>query len=374
MQPSQDPITTWTINWGDGVTDIVSGNPPAVTHIYTEGNYSISATASDDDGTYNAGNTVAVAVSSVPPTLTLSGAGTVNELAAYTLSLSALQPSQDPITTWTINWGDGVTEIVSGNPPAVTHIYAEGNYSISATASDDDGTYNAGNAIAITVNNLPPTITLSGATSVNELAAYTLSLSAIEPSQDTITNWTINWGDGTTQVVSGNPSSVNHTYAEGSYSISATASDDDGTYNAGNTIALTVNSVPPTITLTGAAAVNELSAYTLSLSAIQPSQDAIMSWSINWGDGSTQTVSSNPSSLTHSYAEGSYTISATATDDDGTYNAGNTVAVAVSSVPPTLTLSGPAVVNELATYTLSLSAIQPSQAPLRAGQSTGAMG
>ncbi len=208
----------------------MSGNPSSLTHTYAEGSYSISAMATDDDGTYKAGNTITVAVNSVPPTLTLSGAGTVNELAAYTLSLSAIQPSQDPITNWTINWGDGVTQTVSGNPSSLTHTYAEGSYTISATATDDDGTYSAGNTIAVTANSVPPTITLSGPAAVNELSAYTLSLSAIEPSQDAITSWTINWGDGTTQTVNGNPSTVTHTYAEGNYSISAKATDDDGTY------------------------------------------------------------------------------------------------------------------------------------------------
>ena len=55
-----------------------------------------------------------------------------------------------------------------------------------------------------------------------------------------------------------------------------------------------------------------------------------------------QTVSGNPASVTHTYADGlnNYTISAKATDEDGTYDAGNTVAVRVDNVPPTLSLSG----------------------------------
>ena len=44
---------------------------------------------------------------------------------------------------------------------------------------------------------------------------YTLNLSSTDPGADTISQWTINWGDGTDQVVTGNPSSVTHTYADG---------------------------------------------------------------------------------------------------------------------------------------------------------------
>ena len=39
-------------------------------------------------------------------------------------------------------------------------------------------------------------------------------------------------------------------------------------------------------------------------------------------------------------ATASYTISATATDEDGTFAAGNTVAVTVHNVAPTLAISG----------------------------------
>ena len=69
------------------------------------------------------------------------------------------------------------------------------------------------------------TFTLSGASSVNEGALYTLNLSGIDPGH-TISSWAINWGDGSAvQTVSGNPSTVTHTFASGphSYTISATA-------------------------------------------------------------------------------------------------------------------------------------------------------
>jgi Ca2+-binding RTX toxin-like protein len=47
--------------------------------------------------------------------------------------------------------------------------------------------------------------------------------------------------------------------------------------------------------------------------------------------------------VTHTYADGaaSYTISATATDEDGTHSAGNTVAVMVNNVAPTANAGGP---------------------------------
>jgi len=105
-----------------------------------------------------------VAVHDVAPTLAISGAANVNEGASYTLNLSSLDPGADTVNQWTVNWGDGI-EVVSGNPTSVAHTYADGdaNYTISATATDEDGTYAAGNTVAVAVHNVAPTLVLSGA-------------------------------------------------------------------------------------------------------------------------------------------------------------------------------------------------------------------
>ncbi len=147
-------------------------------------------------------------------------------------------------------------QTVTGNPASVTHTYADGtaHYTISATATDEDGTYAAGNTVAVTVNNVAPTLAISGRSSVNEGSTYTLNLSSSDPGADTISQWTINWGDGT-QVVTGHPASVTHVYADGNstshYTISATATDEDGTYAAGNTVAVNVVNVAPTVNTGG---------------------------------------------------------------------------------------------------------------------------
>ncbi|MDB5386123.1 MAG: hypothetical protein JWM11_1769, partial [Planctomycetaceae bacterium] len=363
--PGQDTINHWTINWGDGNTQTVSGNPSSAIHIYADGPnaFTIVATATDEDGTFNANN-LAVTVNNVAPTLVISGASSTNEGSAYTLGLSSSDPGQDTINHWTINWGDGNTQTVSGNPSSAIHVYADGPnaFTVSATATDEDGTFNA-NSLAVTVNNVAPTLVISGATSTNEGSTYTLGLSSSDPGQDTINHWTINWGDGNTQTVSGNPSSATHVYADGpnSFTVSATATDEDGTFNA-NSLAVTVNNVAPTLVISGVSSTNEGSTYTLGLSSSDPGQDTINHWTINWGDGNTQTVSGNPSSATHVYADGpnSFTVSATATDEDGTFNANN-LAVTVNNVAPTLVISGVSSLNEGSTYSLGLSSSDPGQ-------------
>jgi hypothetical protein len=313
----------------------------------------------DKDGGFSE-YTTQISVNNVAPTLVISGASNVDEGSPYTLTLSATDPGPDTISSWTIAWGDGNFTTVPGGTPTVNHTYADGGtplagYTITATAIDEDNVgpgdspYSS-NSVSVTVDNVAPTLTIAGAASVDEGSSYTLSLSSTDPGQDTITSWTIDWGDGSLpEVVSGNPASVGHTYADGgnpstAYTISATATDEDGTFNS-NSLNVTVDNVAPTLTIAGASSVDEGSSYTLSLSSSDPGQDTISSWTINWGDGNVETVSGNPSSVSHTYADGgnpstAYTISATATDEDGTY-ASNTLGVSVLNVAPTASAGGP---------------------------------
>ena len=318
-----DTISNWTITWGDGSpAQVVAGNPSSVTHVYAAGpnNYTISATATDEDGTYSASNTVAVGVLHIPPTISVSGLNLVNKGAIYTLNLSGSDTAPHAINSWSITWGDGSpAQVVAGSATTVTHTYtlAPANVTISATATDDVATYSAGNTIAVSVTNLSrPVLAISGAAVVNEGAIYTLWLSGDPATGHPITQWTVNWGDGSSpQTVAGNPFSVTHVFASGphSYTISATATDNVGTYNASNTPSVSVMHVSPKLTLSGAASVNEAVSYTLNLSSLTFGGHAINQWHINWGDGGpVQTVAGNPPSTTHVYATGphNYTISA----------------------------------------------------------------
>jgi hypothetical protein len=373
VDSSSDVPVSWQITWGDGSVDTLTGNPSTATHVYADGpsTATISARATNDDGTFNS-NTKTVTANNVPPTITISGANSVNEGATYTLNLSETDTTPDAAsdvpTSWQITWGDGNTQTVSGNPSSVTHVYADGpsTANISATATNDDGTFSS-NSKTVTVNNVPPILTISGPSTVTEGATYTLNLlesdSTPDASSDVPTSWTIHWGDGNTTTLSGNPSTATHSYlsSPNPYTITATATNDDGTFNA-NSLSVTVTNIPPQLTISGPSSVNEGAIYTLSLSCVDngpdAAQDVPSSWKITWGDGNVQTVTGNPSTVTHVYNDGTinYTISATATiaDGDGTF-ASNTLPITVNNVPPTITVSGAASVNEGATYTLSLS-------------------
>ncbi len=90
----------------------------------------------------------------------------------------------------------------------------------------------------VQVHNVAPALLATGAATVEENVDYVLSLSASDPGQDTLAQWTIDWGDGIVQTVAGNPSQAVHRYAQaGHYAVSASATDEDGTYSvAGPTV------------------------------------------------------------------------------------------------------------------------------------------
>lgn len=181
-----------------------------------------------------------------------------------------------------------------------------------------------GTGKAVTVINVARSVSISGNSSAIADKTYTLNLSSTDPGQDTVSSWTINWGDGTTTPVSGNPATVTHSYAAvGQYTITASATDEDGTWSSGNTVAVTVTQP---YYVRGLPTIQEGSPYTLYLSG--PATTS--SWQINWGDGNVQTVSGSLTSVSHTYADAgngnggnvtNYIISATATDGGQTYTA-----------------------------------------------------
>ncbi len=289
--PGDDAIVGWEINWGDGVIQTITGNPSSVTHIYADGNadYQITATATDEDGTYDS-NTVDVSATNVAPQVTISGTSAVNEGATYTLSLSAANdPGTDTIATWEINWGDGTVETITGNPLSVTHVYADGDadYQITATATDEDGAYTS-NTIDVTVQNVAPTLTVTGDSQVLVNKPFTLYLVASDPGVDTAQSWTINWGDGlpaqAVQLSAGNSFAITHTYtAAGSKTITATLTDEDGSYT-GTPLSVTVvaaaNRSPVFVTQPGlgttrSSAVSPGNGFVYGAQATDPDGDAL---------------------------------------------------------------------------------------------------
>src|SRR5262249_17481063 len=157
-------------------------------------------------------------------------------------------PGVDPVQGWTITWGDGTVDNLAGNPSTATHVYADGpaSYTILASVTTDDGTF-AGNSVAVSVQSLPPSLTVNGtAVAVNEGQTATNSGTFTDIGHDAVT---LSASVGTVTANADGTWSWSYATTDGpdqSQTVTVKATDDDGASST-TTFALTVNDVPPTV-------------------------------------------------------------------------------------------------------------------------------
>jgi PKD repeat protein len=209
----------------------------------------------------------------------------VSDVAAGTHSLDLSQFSFEPA-----NYLVFVKAV--GKPSIVNHMSSGVSYSIA---------------------NKPPVALLS-ATPTSGIAPVSVSASTSGSydADGSIASTTINWGDGSsTSATSG---SHNYTTA-GNYTITATVTDTLGaSTSATKSISVAANQ-PPTAKLsvtpaTGTAPV----VVTASTTGSTDVDGTIAATTISWGDGSSTTATSG----SHTYSTaGTYSVTATVTDDRG---------------------------------------------------------
>ena len=110
------------------------------------------------------------------------------------------------------------------------------------------------------------------------------------------------------------------------YDVTMQVSDGNGGTDT-QTLAVTVtNQAITSVSATGSSTALGGGVYTLNLGA----NENATSWTINWGDGTIETVAGNPGSVTHTYAAGNagltFNILASATDAAGTHFVNDVIA------------------------------------------------
>jgi|GEM_PF-5376927 len=339
-------LTGWTINWGDNTTTTLPGTATSATHTFVDGPSSpqIKVTVSDSVGASQTG-TFPITVNDLTPVLNVGGLSTVYNNQGTVLTLAVSDPGTLDSVTVDVDWGDGTahsgavftapTSILKTSNVGHTYV-ANGSYTQVITATDKDG---ARISTTRVVNVSAPVLVPTAASiKVTEGSAFSGVVGSFaDPGYGALSLYsaTIVWGDGHTSAgtiqttAAANVFNIvgTNTYAnEGSYPISIAVKR---TGTSGITVNSTANVavVPPMLALSGAASANEGSTYTLGLSGTEAGTDVITGWKINWGDGTpVQNVAGNPPSVTHVYADGpsKATITATATDEDGTWDATRT--------------------------------------------------
>ena len=173
---------------------------------------------------------------------------------------SAAQAPATAITKYTIDFGDGSTPFTSATAPSgVAHSYAPRNtaYTAMLTVADNSNPPLIGNTqvfILVTTSN-PPTASLTtspaasnGVVTVNSpyQVSFTGSGSATAPA--TITQYTLDYGDGTAPLLAQTaPSNVQHTYAFSSnpYTATFTVTDSNNMVSGPKTVQVVTTTTPP---------------------------------------------------------------------------------------------------------------------------------
>lgn len=213
-----DP-TSWSWDFGDGGTS-TSRNP-----IYTyaaAGTYTVTLTVGNAAGT----NSTSKAVKIEPGTPPVA----VFQYSTTNRQVNFIDKSTGNPTSWNWNFGDG-TSSTQQNP---VHLYgAAGNYTVTLTVSNADGSNSTSQIVTIAAAQAP--------VANFEFTTANLQVNFLDKTTNSPTAWSWSFGDGFVSFLQ-NPV---HTYAAaGTYTVTLTATNDSGSSNVSKVVTVTAPSPP----------------------------------------------------------------------------------------------------------------------------------
>ncbi|MFH1669073.1 MAG: PKD domain-containing protein [Candidatus Woesearchaeota archaeon] len=315
-----------TLEWdfdGDGIADSADEDP-AFTYAL-EGDYNVTLTATDADGSV----TVAWAVVSVAnnaPLVSLDATPTTG-LEGLNVSFDCQYAGGNIPVSFVVDFGDG-------SPLETTklsdHVYAApGNYVATCTVTDTDGDMDSDFVVIDVINN-PPVVDLiaSPATGVEgDSVDFDCGITAGDEPFTVL----LDFGDGTTT----NTTTASYTYdLEGIYDATCTVTDDDGDVVVDSELIDIANNAPVVNVATNVT--SGLEPLSVNYTCNVGNGNAPFTFVVDFGDGSPASSSVQG---THDFAiPGIYSIMCDVTDVDGDTDF-DIVDVEVIDNPPVVTLT-----------------------------------
>ncbi|HXV44704.1 MAG TPA: PKD domain-containing protein, partial [Anaerolineae bacterium] len=216
----------WDFNY-DGQTFTSDATGPTASFVYPNGPIvAIAALRVKDEDGGQAIDTVEVRVNNVPPVITgVSDDGPVGEGSSLSLTVSATDVGQDPLT-YAFDWQNNGSFDAVGQPETVSNIwYNQGDYTVRIRVDDGDGGQ-AFTTTTVSAFNEPPVAIASAATNLLEGSPVPFDGSdSSDPGLQDVLAYQWNLGDGS----SASGINVTHAYADnGVYSATLTVTDDSG--------------------------------------------------------------------------------------------------------------------------------------------------
>jgi sulfur relay (sulfurtransferase) complex TusBCD TusD component (DsrE family) len=339
------------------------------------GTYTLSAVATDNLGSQTTSATISVTVTAgASPTISIASptAGTVTVNTAQTLTATAADPD-GTITSVRFSVNGSTLATITSFPFTTTWTpTVAGSYTLQAVATDNLGNQTTSAAVAMTVTSgTAPAVAITAPTSGSTLAngGTTTITATATANTGTIANVRI-FANGT---LLGTDTSFPYSAtfsssSNGSYSLTAIATDTVGNQTTSAAISLTVaanQSPTASITAPAAGSVGVGSANTVTATAAD-ADGSVASVQFFANGTSLGTDTTAPYSITWTpTVAGSVNLTAVATDDLGATVTTATVAMTVTGGnQPTVAVTAPATatsiaVNSTATVTATATAVAP---------------
>jgi Domain of unknown function (DUF4347)/Calx-beta domain/PKD domain len=263
--PGDDNVTQYLIDWGDGSPIQSETSVGEFTHTYANiGDFNIKVALVDEDGTHADAGTETVNVT-LPDKVDINVGEnqTINEGDNFFRIITITDGLDSGADGWNyeIDWDNDGTVDETGSVAAdvqsfeISRIFPDESDSqtVSIKVIDQQGVDENVSSFDIKVNNVAPTLELSGEGNTAEGLDYALTLSnLIDPGSDTVSNYTIDWGDGSMLENIDALGTVNHVYEiSGKYEINVNITDEDGVYLDIDSLSVSVDpfELPETIKL-----------------------------------------------------------------------------------------------------------------------------
>jgi PKD repeat protein len=316
---SSDPDGTivryeWDFNYdGQAFTVDSRGQTPQTSYTDGPATVTVALRVTDDQGASQIATTQ-VAVRNVAPAAEAGGPYTGQVGSPISMAGTATDPGLIDQAGLTYRWdfGDGT----KGSGPIVSHSYTQaGSYTARLTVTDKDGARgNDTAAVEVYATNQPPQAVIKGPASGLVGETLTFSGGGSSDGDGKIVQYAWDFGDGTTA----NGVKVNHSYSKaGSYQVTLTVTDDGG-LNDSTTQEVQIEeppvNQPPTAVISATTTAVVSQSVQFDGSGSTDSDGSIAKYDWHLGDGTTAVGQV----VTHTYsATGTYTVTLSVTDDDG---------------------------------------------------------
>jgi PKD repeat protein len=310
-------IVSYNWDFGDGSTS-TDADP---THTYTaQGEYTATLTVADNKGgTASTTVTVTAALANVPPSVAISATPAFGKSPNTVTFTSTVSDSDGTIASLVWDFGDGSATSTDPNP---VHTYGVGVFIATLTVTDDDGATVTRSVEIRSLPNITPQAAASGTpTSGRSPLAVQFSSAGSIDFDGTIAGYSWNFGDGSPVSTSPNPS---HTYAAGTWTATLTVTDNEGATGTSTVQVQSLANQAPTAVANGTpTGINNKAPYTVEFSSAGSVDNDCavvsacpgLSYSWNFGDGSSPSTEANP---THTYTtDGVFAATLTVTDSEG---------------------------------------------------------